>query len=131
MLEEVRTTWCDIVHRVLLYIELPTNRITYKLLYQLNQEGDEVGVVQQAWHPHLENNIRKYPQMKEVLTAILLLNQVKVKLQSPILGLIMNHQTKISKLNEKAEAKKRLDQVVGVELEEVQDLRGKKGLFRI
>ena len=69
--------------------------------------------------------------MKEVLTAILLLNQVKVKLQSPILDLIMNHQTKISKLNEKAEAKKRLDRVVGVELEEVQDLRGKKGLLKI
>merc|ERR1712223_1041078 len=85
------------------------------LRQMLEEEGDEVGVVQQGWHPHLENNIRKYPQMKEVLTAISLLNQVKVKLQSPILDLIMNHQTKISKLNAKAEAKKRLDQVVGVE----------------
>merc|ERR1712223_2121925 len=93
-----------------------TKNLNLKSLRQmLEEEGDEVGVVQQAWHPHLENSIRKNPQMKEVLTVILLLNQVKVKLQSPILDLITNHQTKTSKLNVKAEAKKRLDQVVGVE----------------
>ena len=78
----------------------------------------------QVWHHLHANNIRKYLQMKEVLTAILLLNQVKKR--NPLLNHLtqtMNQMT-ISNLN--AKQQQRQDQVEDAEYEEVQDLKGKR-----